>query len=239
MASNYGNDPIPDNGLIFCWDPKDKNVFSGAGTTTYDIANNAPGNIGTMRGTGITSSSVDDGYVYLPGSGGAYIDFREDSSDYTHIGAWTISAWVMRTAALGPYNRVLGKQHNNSRCNFGVGMYYNKAGVIANDGSWRTVYDTGGDDLVQDQWHHLVGSYNGSTAFTLYVDTEARFSGSAVTLNMTNAAVYPEAPLQIGTNYNGSELWKGNIGPCHVYNRQLSVDETVQIFNTYRQRYGI
>ena len=239
MASNYGNDLVSNNGLIFCWDPKDKNSFSGTGTTTYDIANNAPGNIGTMRLTGIESSSVDDGYVYFPGgAGGGYIDFREDSSDYTHIGAWTISAWVMRTVSLGPYNRVLGKQHSNSRCNFGVGMYFNKRGVIANDGAWRTVYDTG-DDLVQDQWHHLVGSYNGSSAYTLYVDTETRFSGSAVTLNMTNAAAYPEAPLQIGTNYSGNELWKGNFGPCHVYNREITPDEVLQNFNAYRQRYGV
>ena len=231
--------------MIFCWDPKDKNAFSGTGTTTYDIANNAPGNIGTMRGAGITSSSVDDGYVFLPGSGGAYIDFRENSSDYTHIGAWTICAWVMRTAALGPYNRVVGKQHSNSRCNFGVGMYYNKAGVIANDGSWRTVYDTGGDDLVQDQWHCLVGSFNGSAslgagaAYTLFVDTEARFEGSAANYNVTNSAAYPEAPLQIGTNYNGSELWKGNFGPVQVYNRQISTDEVLQNFNAFRKRYGV
>lgn len=229
MGTFYSPHLVHD-GLIFCVDIKNTKSHT-SGTTVTDLGK---GHDGTIRGSGATTSN---GVLEL-GSNNAYLDFRDNSSDYQHIGAWTIAAWVKRRGNFGAYTRVLGKQHSNSRCNYGVGMYYHKAGVIANDGGWRTVYDTGGDDLVLNQWHHVVGSYNGSSHFTLYVDNSQRFN-TAVTLNMTDAANVPTAAVQIGTNYQGTETWNGDFGPVQVYNRELSATEVSRNFNAHRNRFGV
>ena len=224
--------PLVHDGLIFCVDIKNTKSHT-SGTTVTDLGK---GHDGTIRGSGATTSN---GILEL-GNNTAYLDFRSNTSDYTHIGAWTIAAWVKRTGNFGTYTRVLGKQigTGNAKCNYGVGMYNYKAGVIANDGSWRTVYDTGGDDFVLNQWHHVVGMYNGSSHYTLYVDNSQRFN-TAVTLNMTNAASESGAAVQIGTNYQGTEKWVGNFGPVQVYNRALSAAEVSRNFNAHRNRFGV
>ena len=219
--------PLVHDGLIFCVDIKNTKSHT-SGTTVTDLAK---GNDGTIRGSGATTSN---GILEL-GTNTAYLDFRSNTSDYTHIGAWTIAAWVKRTGNFGPYTRVLGKQ--STKCNYGVGMYNYKAGVIANDGSWKTVYDTG-DDFVLNQWHHVVGMYNGSSHYTLYVDNSQRFH-TAITLNMTNAASQSGAAVQIGTNYQGTEKWNGDFGPVQVYNRALSAAEVSRNFNAHRNRFGV
>ena len=226
MAASSGPDII-DDGLIFCVDIKNTKSHT-SGTTVTDLGK---GHNGTIRGSGTTTSN---GILEL-GSSDAYLDFRDNSSDYQHIGAWTIAAWVKRKASFGSYTRILGKQHSNARCNYGVGMQSHKVGVIANDGSWKTVYDTG-DDLVLNQWHHVVGMYNGSSHYTLYVDNSQRFS-TAITLNMTNAASVPTAAVQIGTNYQGTESWEGDFGPVQVYNRALSASEVLQNYNAHKSRF--
>ena len=226
MAASSGPDII-DDGLIFCVDIKNTKSHT-SGTTVTDLGK---GHNGTIRGSGTTTSN---GILEL-GSSDAYLDFRDNSSDYQHIGAWTIAAWVKRKASFGSYTRILGKQHSNARCNYGVGMQSHKVGVIANDGSWKTVYDTG-DDLVLNQWHHVVGMYNGSSHYTLYVDNSQRFS-TAITLNMTNAASVPTAAVQIGTNYQGTESWEGDFGPVQVYNRALSASEVLQNYNALKHRF--
>ena len=226
MAASSGPDII-DDVLIFCVDIKNTKSHT-SGTTVTDLGK---GHNGTIRGSGTTTSN---GILEL-GSSDAYLDFRDNSSDYQHIGAWTIAAWVKRKASFGSYTRILGKQHSNARCNYGVGMQSHKVGVIANDGSWKTVYDTG-DDLVLNQWHHVVGMYNGSSHYTLYVDNSQRFS-TAITLNMTNAASVPTAAVQIGTNYQGTESWEGDFGPVQVYNRALSASEVLQNYNAHKSRF--
>ena len=222
--------PLVHDGLIFCVDIKNTKSHT-SGTTVTDLGK---GHDGTIRGSGTTTSN---GILEL-GSSDAYLDFRDNSSDYQHIGAWTIAAWVKRKASFGSYTRILGKQHSNARCNYGVGMQSHKVGVIANDGSWKTVYDSG-DDLVLNQWHHVVGMYNATGQYyRLYVDNSQRFS-TAITLNMTNAANVPTAAVQIGTNYQGTEAWEGDFGPVQVYNKALSAAEVSRNFNAHRNRFGV
>ena len=227
MAFHNGPKPIVTNGLFFCVDFLDSHSYPGSGTTITELI--LPKN-GSIEGSG---ASVVNGYLDLPGSGGAYAAVGPDTS-YECPTAWTIMCWA-KLDTMGGFRRLVGKQ--SSGCNYGLGFQSGyRFGCIANDTGFRTHYHSSA--LNTGQWYHLVGIYNGSH-YIGYADNTQLFNQS-ITVNMSTARTNStNANVQIGTNLNGGELFHGLVGPIQIYNRALSSTEVSQNFNAHRGRFGV
>lgn len=224
----HGGPDIVNDGLIFCVDWKSKNTYPGSGTTITELILDKDGSI---EGSG---ASVANGYIDLPASGGAYAAVGPDTS-YECETAWTVMCWAKLDTMSG-YRRLVGKQ--SSGCNYGLGFQAGyQFGCIAKDTGFRTHYHVS-SPLNTGQWYHLVGIYNGSH-YIGYADNTELFNQS-ITVNMSTArSNSTDAFVQIGTNFNGGELFHGLMGPIQVYNRALSATEVSQNFNAHRGRFGI
>eukprot|EP00698_Gefionella_okellyi_P003991 TRINITY_DN1369_c0_g1_i1.p1 TRINITY_DN1369_c0_g1~~TRINITY_DN1369_c0_g1_i1.p1 ORF type:complete len:4179 (+),score=776.41 TRINITY_DN1369_c0_g1_i1:1337-12538(+) len=99
--------------------------------------------------------------------------------------------------------------------------------VGCNSGPWRTIVDPATPDPTQ--WHHLVGSYNGS-ALNIYVNGVHKnsFQSNCYVVN-------PTYGFQIGAGSNErspiEHFWDGNLDEVALYNFPLTA---AQIANHYR-----
>jgi len=78
------------------------------------------------------------------------------------------------------------------------------------------------NDLTLNRWHHVVGTYDGSTA-NLYIDGELKSSSSPGMY----VIAHDDTPLVIGSEYHASSIvkFKGLIDDVRIYNRVLSIEE--------------
>jgi len=76
-----------------------------------------------------------------------------------------------------------------------------------------------------NHWYHIVGIYNGSEQ-VVYIDTVA---GTPVD-NTGNISLSTK-PLRISGYPNGEELLSGTVDDIRIYDRALSYEEVVQLYN--------
>jgi hypothetical protein len=91
-------------------------------------------------------------------------------------------------------------------------------------------------NLADNQWHHVVMTYNGLVG-KIYVDNllevlvDTGLSGNLRTTSNTELCV---------GRWRGSTIYQdGEISSVKVYNRELSADEIQQNFNATRRRFGV
>jgi len=82
------------------------------------------------------------------------------------------------------------------------------------------------DDLMLNQWHHLVGTYDGIAA-KLYIDGELK----AISGPKNYTIVNDDTPLGIGQEITGaSGHFSGLIDNVGIYNRALSLEEVQMLY---------
>src|SRR3989344_5543406 len=85
----------------------------------------------------------------------------------------------------------------------------------------------GTNSLNDNNWHHLVATYNGSL-MSLYIDGALKASDTTFTGNLP----YNNFNLWIGRNYSGSGgYFNGTIDEIRVYNRSLLLEQVKALFN--------
>jgi len=96
------------------------------------------------------------------------------------------------------------------------------------------VVSTVGIDVRDDNWHHVVLTYDGSSSASgvkIYVD------GEVTALNTVNdnlsRTILNDEPLVIGNkNTNGKTFFKGQMDDVQVYDFELSSTEVIDLFNS-------
>jgi hypothetical protein len=101
-------------------------------------------------------------------------------------------------------------------------------------------YDYGGTfAMTQNEWNFM--GIKMSTGETSTARTGFRSkNGANWTANYTsrsNTAIVPAGAVKIGTGYAGA-VENGYVGAVYCYNKMLSNDEVVQMYNVTKQRYG-
>jgi hypothetical protein len=149
----------------------------------------------------------------------------------------TLEAWLKYTTSS---NRVcIEKSSNNSHYQFQIFASHQGAfigGDIVfmlqpNSSNWVTA----GLALNNNQWHHVVGTYDRTTTTArIYVDGALRNTNGAIATGPTTNT----QPLLIGSR-SGTAGLGGTIGVAKIYNRALTAAEVTQNFNALRGRYGI
>ncbi len=240
MGVNRGPQyPGIEDGLIFCFDPKNRDCWNG-GTNFTDLVKDV-----TLTGTNLdndefASALTTEGYVNFDGT-----------DDYINCGqiealkgasSWTISGWY--------------KQPTLDQRNFMFGATVNSTNWISaetwNDGQMYFEIRNGASSYAQfdystvvtaDEWFHVAMVFDGTQAS----DNDrliAFINGSQVSLNYSAAAIPTSTNATIGDFYIGhtatqSDEWAGGIGPVYIYNRNLLTSEILTNYNNLKVRFGL
>ena len=206
-----------DSGLIAHW-----KFDEGSGTTAYDSAGD---NDGAIYGAQWIASPID-GALSFDGVGD-YVNCSNDISlDFTD--AITIGAWVKRPN-FGSDGLIAGKTNGDSRV-AGYSLFSYTDGLEFNfySGAWPWQRTTPRVTISANEWHHVVGTFDGNNAY-LYVDGN---ESASLAYSGTIAAA-------TGYSFHISfwrpglpEYFNGSIDEVVVYNRALSAEEVQQLYQS-------
>ena len=226
MANQYGAKSIVGNGLVFCVDAIDKHSYAGSGTTLSDL-------VGSNHGT-INSATFDSsGHFTFDGTN----DYINHTFDFTGLTALSVEAWVYQNSQ-GSFNTILGQWRNNNFAmssvvleSVGSEMWF----IIANNADLFSAKKT---NFTTSAWHHVVGTWDGSTV-RVYVD--GTIGGTTASTSTMNDSSLPTLIGGIQTAAGGyiDGDWNGKVANARVYNRALSLSDVSQNFNAQRGRFGI
>ena len=208
---NYFNGPIVTDGLIYALDAGNLVSYPRTGTTAYSL-------------TGSVTSTLTNGTSYGSLNGG-YFDF-DGTNDYISIGTLsysnniTVEAWVNTTNPIGWDDIISG---GCGDLLFGINSIGN--GTVTWGGQCNIPVSpiTSTTSISDGNWHHVVGTYNGST-LALYID--GRLESSAA-----RSGNFTPGTIAVGSAGGGTEFFKGKIAVARIYNRALSITEVQQNYD--------
>jgi hypothetical protein len=223
------------NGLVLCLDAGNTKSYPGSGTTWTDLSGR--GNTGTLT-NGPTYSSANGGSIVLSGASNQIVTVGT-ANQYFYGGNLNITfeAWVKSSGL------AVGKTVNGIfSFSYGNILYMDGSGNITfgiyNDAanSWGYLSTTSGLNLLDGQWHQVVGTMSATTG-SIYTDGVLRTSGAGT---HTGTNVWVGMQAQIGNNQNDAYYhFNGNIAVARFYRKTLSAEEVKQNFNALRGRFSI
>jgi len=242
LKTDYTN---PDYGLAAYYHLDNSTAYGENSTKVYDFSKN--GNNGTISGASYNASGKYGGVYQFDGSND-FINISDSSSLRPGNTSWTISLWA-KPPNINQVAAMVSKRSNT------VGVYEQYAVVITGADSHgatpgkkitvvyieddlvreRSGYTT--DDVVDGNWHHIVAiADQAANDIIVYVDGVEK----AVTLEF-NLSSWPNIdntdPLRIGNGYGSSYYFNGSIDEVRIYNRSLSSDEILAIYNSTSPSY--
>lgn len=200
---------VEGNGLVFQMEFENYNS-----THAYDENNIVAG----QYGEAMTFDGVDD-----------YVNPSE--INLYNSSAFSISAWAMRYEDNPEYTNIISNQQTGGAyaVQYILGYTYNKASFKLGNGGGNTLCDDTSDTAI-NTWYHFIGVFN-NTHMVLYVNGELRNIVTAPILQ--NAGSYSTL---IGSNALVG-FFNGSIDDVMIFNRSLTQDEVVYIYNhTYHGR---
>ena len=107
--------------------------------------------------------------------------------------------------------------------------------IIANGGN---LYSAKKTSFTTGAWHHVVGTWDGSTV-RVYVD--GNIGGTTASTSNMNNSTLPTVIGGLQTEAGGyvDGDWNGKVANAKVYNRALSLLDISQNFNAQRERFGV
>ena len=219
---------IVEDGLVLALDAANTKSYSGSGTTWNDLSGN--GNHGTNANM---TFETDKGGVF---------DFNNSNSEST----------IANSDSLNPVSQltleaVVNFDGNSNDFIFEKGNVNSQYSIFSHstDLVFRTVHQgvAGYDSLyayktqgiTNGQYHHVLGSYNGSTKKT-YIDGR-----EVATKNKTGNLVTTTPGASVG-DFGGASTgypFGGKIALVRVYNIGLTASQVKQNFEAVRSRFGL
>ena len=222
---------IVTNGLVLGLDAANSKSFVSGSTVWNDISRN--GIVGTLTnsGTGLTYNSTNGGSIAFDGSND-YISLNT-STAYSNTDPHTYCAWIYTTNFGVSYKWIINNGSSNNGTSlitmnssgFKVGFFH-KGGAS---------YQLSTGTLTLNTWNFITAVYSGADSVTFYINGAS--AGTTTTAPSTWTAV--NTSPRIGTWYNGSYPFQGNISNVQIYNRALSATDILQNYNATKGRYGL
>jgi hypothetical protein len=161
---------------------------------------------------------------------GDFITIADDNSiDFTT--ALTISTWVQSTSG-GSYGWIVDKKNGGGEC-FKLDISAAEGGRIrtrwwhSGDGSYKEVEDSTAN-YNDSTWHHIVATFEASTAIKIYVDGVQTVSNTS---SIPSSLDTSSDSLFIGSFIGSNYYFDGLIAQVGVYNKTLSASEVLSRYN--------
>lgn len=210
-------------GMVSCW-----KFDEGEGDIAYDFLGY---NDGTIHNTNRTTGILDGALDFLDGTwkrnSVVVVPYNEevepgDPGSLDFSGEITVEAWLKGINLEDGDNVLINSSYAYPNWyDNGYGMYYSEGQIrfyIENMGfDWGEKYFAFAE-FSQNEWHHVVGTYDGTT-IRVYVDGEEG-EPYIYTGDVTNIAF----PVLIGGSC-GYQYWGGLMDEIAVYNIALTADE--------------
>jgi hypothetical protein len=219
----YSQPPVTD-GLVGCW-----KFDEGSGVTAMDssgLGNN--GSIVNAAYSEDTPPQAASTFALSFNTTGADIAYSyvriADNASLRPSSGLTLAAWVKTNSTEVREHVIVSKQYGGATSDSYV-IWYHSDGNL-----WFDVGGVGHILTVQppaNEWHYIVGTYNGSV-MRLYVDGVEKVNST-----VTGTIPYDDNPVLIGADSNNlnhipDSGWNGLIDEVLIYNRALSQAEIVQ-----------
>lgn len=200
----------------------------GSGKVAKDVSGN--NHNGVINGAAWTEGKFGNALEFNGADNFVNVPFDDD---FVITEAITLGAWVTanvpfplnwkgiinaRSSTYGPYLLQTGA---SPAAPLGeMGLY------LAGAWTWAQTLSP----LDQD-FHHLVGTYNPDESYTMYFDGEQNDGPNSGAANATIDQDPGEEGVVIGHNYGYADRWwDGIIDEVIIYNRVLTADEVTQLF---------
>ena len=218
----YRGPHLVTDGLTFAIDAGSTRSYAGSGTTAYNlVANNDVSlinGLGWQSGNGgyFSSDGTDDGMTTPDATNLDLVDF-------------TLEGWVWWDQHKN-YGSFLVKGPGGSGNLFNYSFFGYATTVSFGYGDGSNYRSTSISSPAINEWHHIMGTYDGSTLKFYLNSTLTSSTTTSATPNQNNDA------LQILQSQYSID---GRIGCARVYNRALTAAEVLQNYNAQKSRFGL
>jgi len=228
-------------GLIAWW-----KILPGAsgGTTLRDIAGGHHGTLSSMdpatdwvdgvKGQHLTFDGTDD-----------YVEITTGESDFDldYTDPWSIVA-VVKSPDVAAWRSVFGKGQTAADDYRGYAVQFRNDGTL----TASLIYDYSTANRAEnwtsaayddDQWHHVVITYNGggaATDFKFFVDGVTVAANDAEVNTVTTSLNTNHNP-RIGTSADDANPFNGEIAEVALYGRVLLADEVYALYDEEQRGY--
>lgn len=142
------------------------------------------------------------------------------------------TSYWLNTTAVGTWRPMWGfciQATGSTNNSFGRLYFYSNIGLRAAAGN-----NFGSTNLNDGNWHHIVETYTASTKVkNIYVDGNTTPEATVTLPIWWNPPTYGFAAITIGSYYppNTSYLYEGYLDECSVFDKVLSSEEIISIYN--------
>ena len=242
MAQTYGPKyPGIQDGLVFSFDPKNRDCWKGGLTNVNNIVRGTSGSMSGLGASGVDGAITSEGYIHWDGTD-SYAAMEDTNTSLGLVGTNQMSAtfWANSDGSQSSWATPFGATNSNA---FTDGWaFYNLSNKLYFFVEHYTSYDVVADANIPTAgtWFSVTGVYDGtlgSANVKMYVNgvqqsSTANFTGN-ITQDSTNG-VFLGRP----TGYAGY-YWDGKAGPCMIWNRPLSAGEVLTNYNRLKGRFGL
>lgn len=242
MSTAQGGPNIITDGLVLCSDAANSKSYPGSGTSITDLSGN--GVVGTLTNGPTFNSTEALGTITLDGLND-YIDFGNVSvANFDYNDAFSYEIWLRTTVNTTAY--IMGK--NESSGNYrGVEVTYRgntevgKIGFLirnTNSFSNRIFVSTVNNTYNDNNWHHIVGTYDGSgTASGMNIIIDTVNDTTIVNTGDISGGITNTQKLCIGSRNGVANYQPGTFGVFRIYAKELSSAEITQNYNALKPRF--
>ena len=221
MGFSRGPNIVRD-GLVLALDAGAVRSYPGSGTTAYNIVDT---NNFTLR-NGLTFNSNYGGYFDSDGSNDGL-----DTPDASNLDLvdFTLEGWIWWDVHKN-YGSLLVKGPGGSGQLFNYSFFFYSDNVVFGFGNGSSFYNINISPPSINEWHHIVGTYDGAT-LKFYLN------GS-----LSNSSGIVQTPYQNSDNLNIIQTAypiNGRVATTRIYNRALSSSEVLQNYNAQKSRFGL
>jgi hypothetical protein len=225
LKTDYTN---PDEKLELLMHLDNSSVYGENSTRFYDFSQS--GNNGSCSGTQCpkwnSTGIIGGGYTFNGTTN--YITLTNTPLNFT--GNFSLSMWV-KFKRLGTAQSLISKAEGGG---YELAVNASNYTLMAaySGGDYRFAYSN--TKMVTGQWYHLVGVVN-DTSVLLYVNGTLQNSIGTLSGGVTST----NYPLCLGVNPGSSYIYyfNGTMDEIRVYNRTLSADEILSMYNSTANNY--
>ena len=224
------------DGLVFNMDAANRASYPRTGTIATDTIDNTTC---TLQSSGMFETN-NSGVFNFDGIDSDILS----STNGPNLSKVSLSAWFKRNGNQNNYNGVFGIRNSGGAPHYGISwdIAFQSSPSSTQKIQWRVSNGSSAYKLINSNsaisdntWTNIIGIMDGTSVLmyvngVLQTETET-FSGTLLT---------PSTPITIGKQgYYDNHYFKGNIGPCHIYNRALPANEVLHNYNALKGRFGL